>query len=319
MKTRRSRRSRRSSRSRRSRKHIGGKIRDKCLPTHDNFPKCGKEGCVFLNDDNTVTKKQWKTMHEMPSHQLSTEGQTLSSEFAPNINSSDFKTCNLITMEGVEQPCFVKRYRNTRTGKKILYEEEERPTWCKNYGIQNKCVVDRNMYDHFKNNIPKISSDKIPKHVALPDIDSLIDGDTEAIDSEDLGDMYGEAEIDDTFTYLNPIFLTKINMDRIKGITIFELMEEMFKKLGIEKTMTVQRVWEEEKEKIISQVADIGYTSPDFNEQNIMIDVDNEELCSWIDLTLDSGIPITPEMVKNEFGKDSILKIVDWGLLQRTK
>ena len=93
----------------------------------------------------------------------------------------------------------------------------------------------------------------------------------------------------------------------------------MFKKLGIEKTMTVQRVWEEEKEKIISQVRDIGYTSPDFNEQNIIINVDNEELCSWIDSMLESGIPITPEMVKTEFEKDSILKIVDWGLLQRTK
>jgi uncharacterized protein (UPF0128 family) len=131
--------------------------------------------------------------------------------------------------------------------------------------------------------------------------------------------MYGEPEIDDTFTYLNPIFLTKINMDRIKGITILDLMEEMFKVLGVDKTMLVKDVWEEEKEQIISQVRDIGYTSPDFNEQNIMIDVDNEDLCYWIDSMLESGNPITPEMIKKEFGKDSILKIVDWGLLQKTK
>jgi hypothetical protein len=53
-----------------------------------------------------------------------------------------------------------------------------------------------------------------------------------------------------------------------------------------------------------------------------MIDVDNEELCEYIDETLEDGDAISPEMIKDYFGlkKDStILKIVDWGMLRRLK
>ena len=66
---------------------------------------------------------------------------------------------------------------------------------------------------------------------------------------------------------------------------------------------------------LIEKIKEIGYTSKDFNEQNIMIDVDNDMLCSWIDDKLENGIPVTPQMIKEEFGKENILKIVDWGLL----
>jgi hypothetical protein len=46
-------------------------------------------------------------------------------------------------------PCFVKRYRNTRSGKKIFYEEEHRPSWCRNYGVENQCIVDKKMYEKY--------------------------------------------------------------------------------------------------------------------------------------------------------------------------
>jgi hypothetical protein len=108
-------------------------------------------------------------------------------------------------------------------------------------------------------------------------------------------------------------------MNRIKGITIFELIREMLEKLGIEKTKIVKNSWEEEKNKLIDIIYKRGYASDDFNEQNIMIDVDDERLCSWIDNTLKEGIPITPQMIKKEFNKDKILKIVDWGLLKKTR
>ena len=89
--------------------------------------------------------------------------------------------------------------------------------------------------------------------------------------------------------------------------------------LGEEKTMSVSQEWEDEKNKLIRIVSDIGYTSDDFHEQNIMIDVDDETLCSWIDSMLATGNPITPEQIKQHFRKEEILKIVDWGMLRRTK
>jgi hypothetical protein len=108
-------------------------------------------------------------------------------------------------------------------------------------------------------------------------------------------------------------------MNRIKGTTIFELISEMFEKIGLEKTKIVSDAWEREKNNIIAIINQRGYNSSDFNEQNIMIDVDDERLCLWIDNTLKEGIPITPEMIKTEFGKNNILKIVDWGLLTRSR
>jgi hypothetical protein len=298
----------------------GGELRSNCLADPKNFPKCGKEGCVYLDDDNSVTKKQWKTVQELPSYYLSIEGQTNSKPYAPLIDSTDIKPCNLISTIGNENkaPCFVKRHRNTRTGEKILYEEEQRDSWCRNYGIQNQCIIDKNMYDNFKNNVNKVSFQGKPnKSINLPEVDDMLDGDASSINDEDLGDLYDKIEIDESFTNLNPVFLTDIKMNRIKGITIAELIKEMYEILGEEITMSVSREWEDEKEKIIEQVLRIGYTSPDFNEQNIMIDIDSEDLCSWIDHTLATGEPVTPEKIKQHFGKEDILKIVDWGLLKK--
>jgi hypothetical protein len=298
----------------------GGDLRSNCLADPKNFPKCGKEGCVYLDDDNYVTKKQWKKVQELPSFDLSIEGQTKSIPYAPEINSTDIKPCNLISMIDYENkaPCFVKRHRNTRTGEKILYEEEQRDSWCRNYGVKNQCVVDKNMYDNFKNNVNKLSFQGKPnKSITLPEVDDMLDGDAGSINDEDLGDLHDKIEIDESFTNLNPVFLTDIKMNRIKGVTIAELIKEMYEILGPEITMSVSREWEDEKEKIIEQVSRIGYTSPDFNEQNIMIDINSEDLCSWIDHTLATGEPVTPEKIKQQFGKEDILKIVDWGLLKK--
>jgi len=205
----------------------GGELRSNCLADPKNFPKCGKEGCVYLDDDNSVIKKQWKTLQELPSYYLSIEGQTNSKPYAPLIDSTDIKPCNLITTIGNENkaPCFVKRHRNTRTGEKILYEEEQRDSWCRNYGIQNQCTVDKNMYDNFKNNVNKVSFQGKPnRSINLPEVDDMID----SIKDEDLGNLYGKIEIDESFTNLNPVFLTDIKMNRIKGITIAELIKEMY-------------------------------------------------------------------------------------------
>jgi hypothetical protein len=301
---------------------IGGEFKNKCSSNSENFPKCGKEGCVYLDNDNSVTKKQWKTYQEIPSYFLSIEGQDSSKNYAPNIISHNMKPCDLINMIRKENtaPCFLKRHRNTKSGEKILYEEEQRPSWCRNYGIKHQCIVDENMYNNLKNNVAKVSLQGKPsKNIKLPEVDDFLDGDASSIDDEDLGDLYGEIDIDESFTDLNPIFLTNITMDRIKGITIAELIEKMYTSLGPEKTMAVSKEWEYEKDKILKQVLSIGYTSPDFNEQNIMIDVDNEDLCSWIDTILLEGEPITPDKIKDHFGKEDILKIVDWGLLRKVK
>ena len=311
----------RNSRNTRNRKKIGGTLKSNCL-AFTGSKKCGKEGCVYLDDEKYATKKQWKTYNELPSYFLSIEGQQNSKPFAPEIISNDIKLCNLISLQGSEDkaPCFVKRYRNTRTGEKILYEEEKRDSWCRNYGVKNQCVVDQDMYNNFKNNVSKVSfNGKTNKNIKLPEVDDMIDGDIYSVDDEGLGDLYDKIEIDDSFTNLNPIFLSSIKMDRIKGITIAELISEMYNIFGEEKTMSVAEEWEKEKEKVINNVIKKGYKSPDFNEQNIMIDVDDDNLCLWIDDLLSKGELVTPEKIKNKFGKEDILKIVDWGLLKKIK
>lgn len=304
-------------------KKIGGELRGDCNGRPEKFPKCGAEGCVYLDSPNIVTKKQWKTNSQMNNHLLSIEGQDNSKPYSPKIISTNIKPCNLISKYGNENnaPCFVKRYRNTRNGNKILYEEESRDSWCRNYGVKEQCVVDEKMYNKFKNDVTKLSFDGNPgRSVALPDFDSMSDGDgADSLNDEDLGDLYDKIEIDESFTNVNPIFLTDITMDRIKGITILELLQEMGKKLGYEKTLSVSPFWEDEKNDLIQKIMNFGYTSSDFNEQNIMIDIDDEILCSWIDSKLAEKIPITPEMIKQDFKKEHILKIIDWGLLKKVQ
>jgi hypothetical protein len=300
---------------------IGGLLKNKCKAGLSEFPKCGKEGCVFLNDENKniVSKKQWKKEQEIPNFLLSVEGQEDSKEYAPELFSSNIKPCNLISIKNSENkaPCIVKRSRNTRSGKKILYEEENRDSWCRNYGIENQCIVDQIMYDNLKNmKKPEINSEK-NKNIKIPEIDHLLDGDIDSIVDEELGDLYGKVDIDESFTNANPLYLTNTEMSRIKGITIEELITEMFENFGPEKTISVSQDWEEEKEKIISEVNKLGYKSFDFNEQNIMIDVDDENLCDWIDEMIKKGELITPEKIKKQYHKENILKIVDWGLLQK--
>ncbi len=294
----------------------GGLLKTKCTVDPSHYPKCGKEGCVYLHGENHVTKKQWKTVSQMDKHMLSIEGQNRSRPFAPDIVSQSLKPCDLIKQIGREAPCFVKRYRTTRNGNKVLYEEERRPSWCRNYGVKNQCMVDDKMYQAFKANVPKVSYEGKPP-VELPDIDTMADGDgADSIEDEGLGDLMDTIDIPEAFTNINPVLLTDITMNRVKGITIQELIQEMVDILGEENTMSVAPYWEEEKERVIGQVRSIGYSSSDFNEQNIMIDVD-ETLCAWIDETLAQGIPITPDMIKKRYGKENILKIVDWGVLNR--
>jgi hypothetical protein len=317
------------SKKRKSR-NWGGAFEDKitsCYADSNSFPKCGKEGCVYLLDEegNEVVKKQWKDSNEIPSFELSYEGQQAaqSINLAPKIASVIMKPCDLISKIGSENnaPCIVKRRRKTKNGEKIIFEEEKRPTWCRNYGIDNQCVVDDNMYNKFKNSkymkIPLIETSKIPKGILLPDVDSSIDGDVDSINNEGLGDMLMKPDIDNSFTYFKPIYLTDLQMERIKGLTMNDLIYKMLTNLGEERTRMLSPAWENERDMLIEQIKRLGYFSNDFNEDNIMIDVENEELCNWINEMLEKKIDVTPESVKQQFGKENILKIVDWGLLSK--
>ena len=298
-----------------------------CKADPSAFPKCGKEGCVYLTENDTVTKKQWKNDREMDGYFLSIEGQQAAQvkNLAPKIISQNIKPCDLISKIGSENkaPCIVKRRRKTKSGEKIAYEEEKRESWCRNYGVENQCIVDENMYNRFKNssfmNSALIDTAKIPKEIILPDVDSSIDGDVDSIDDEDLGDMLLETKIDKSFTNYNPVFLTDLKMERIKGLTISELITKMVNSLGEEDTKTVSKVWEDERDNLIEEIKRLGYASNDFNEDNIMIDVDDEELCNWINEMLNKKETITPEKIKQHFGKENILKIVDWGILRRVR
>ena len=145
----------------------------------------------------------------------------------------------------------------------------------------------------------------------------MSDGDgPDSIEDEGLGNLHDKIDIPQAFTDLNPVLLTELTMNRVQGITIEELIQEMVETIG-EKTMSVAAEWEAEKEKLIQKVRELGYYSDDFNEQNIMIDVEEETLCAWIDEQLAQGIPITPVMIKKQFKREDILKIVDWGQLKR--
>jgi len=312
------------------RANIGGALENElpCKADPSSFPKCGKEGCVYLTgeQDNQVLKKQWKNYNEMQGFDLSNEGQEVAAEsknLAPKIISINKKPCDLISKIGSENdaPCIVKRRRKTKRGEKILYEEENRKSWCRNYGVENQCVVDDNMYNKFKSNryinTPLIDTEKIPRQIVLPDVDSNVDGDVDSDNDEGLGDMHMKTDIDESFTNFKPVYLTDLQMERIKGLTINELIDKMLNSLGEERTMALARYWESERDKIIQEVKQLGYFSNDFNEDNIMIDVENDGLCSWINETLEKKEDITPDKIKQQFGKENILKIVDWGLLNR--
>jgi len=298
----------------------GGLLKTKCTANPAHYPKCGEEGCVYLHGDQHVTKRQWKPESYIDAHILSLEGQNNSRPFAPDIVSQSTRPCDVISRVNekgeIVAPCFVKRYRTTRTGKKVLYEEEKRSSWCNLYG-KNNCIVDDKMYEAFKSpRITKVSYEGTPR-IELPDIDTMSSGDgPDSIEDEGLGELLDTVDIPEKFTNLNPIYLTDITMNRVKGITIEELIREMVEIIG-EKTSSVADVWDAEMKKIIAQIAKIGYSSIDFHSANIMIDVDDESLCTWIDETLAQGIPITPDMIKKQFGKENILKIVDWGALKR--
>jgi hypothetical protein len=310
-----------------------GKLENKCKADPSNFPKCGDEGCVYLDGDNVI-KQQWKSNQQMNNHDLSIEGQSNSALYSPNIVSESRKPCDLISIIGKENkaPCFVKRVRKTRKGEKVIYENEKRDSWCRNYGANNQCLVDNRMFKMF-NKMNKVSHVGKIHDSIKPEVDDFLTGDDvyiedEIEDEEDveqgerhsgLGELLGEVETPEGFTYLNPVYFTELKMGRIKGITINELISEMIEKLGPEEALGVAGAWESEKEDIIRRVNEIGYTSPDFNENNIMIDVEDENLCSWIDEKLKEGIAVTPDMIKDSFEKENILKIVDWGLLKRTK
>jgi len=317
--------------SKRYRKHSkrGGGIEQNCLADKTKFPKCGQEGCVYLDDDiNNVTKNQWKTNRQMEQHMFSIEGQTEAAKLAlaPNIVSSDVKACDLISKIGSENkaPCFVKRHRYTRDKERIIYEEEKRQNWCRNYGQEkNQCVVDEQMYNNFKETFPKISyvfeRDSNPNNIKrhFPSLNESLLGDVDD-DDDEYGDLITHVDIPEQFTNINPAFLTKIKMSRIKGITIGEFIQEMIEKIGETATKSVAKEWETEQSILIDKVNKIGYNSSDFHEGNIMIDVDDERLCSWIIETLEkTQKPITPSDIKKEFGKENILKIVDWGVLYR--
>ena len=70
-------------RNRRNKRHkhnnktnkIGGDLTDNCKADPSKFPKCGSEGCVYLNNNNEVTKQQWKTNNQIMQHLLSVDGQ----------------------------------------------------------------------------------------------------------------------------------------------------------------------------------------------------------------------------------------------------
>jgi hypothetical protein len=299
----------------------GGDI--SCIADPKKFPKCGKEGCVYLNGENTVTKQQWKPDKDLEGHLFSVKGQQQSVPFSPIITDVNDRPCDVIYKKGNVNtpPCFVKRYRFINGKKQIVYEEESKKGWCLHYKSPHSCVVDDVMYDKFKTSVPKVvySGDRLNSSFKPEDLDAYLDGDYDGQTEDDLGDVVTDYHIPTSLTAINPIWLTHIRMNRIKGMTIFELMSEMFDKLGEEKTMSVSTLWESEKELLIQQVSEIGYVSEDFNEHNIMIDVDNETLCPWIDDLLKQGIPVTPELIKEHFQTQHILKIVDWGLLRKTK
>ena len=316
------------TRKSKSKRKKGGLLTSKCSAVPANFPKCGKEGCVYLNEDDTVTKQQWiKGELELNSRDLSVEGQTKSYPYSPKIKSNDAKICNTIHKIGSEDksPCFVKRVRTTSSGQKILYEEEDRPGWCQNYGHPDTdCVVDDLMYNKFKDIskkesiIPNPREDMISRlEDDISNMDIGLDGDVNAVDTDELGDLLMTAKPSPIFTSIDPFILSNVNSTRVKGITISELMAEMLALLGLDEVNKVSELWEMEKQEIEQKVLKLGYTSSDFNETNIMIDVDDERLCEWIDSELKDGHLITPDMIKQEFGKTEILVIVDWGLLRR--
>jgi hypothetical protein len=182
--------------------------------------------------------------------------------------------------------------------------------------------VDDKMYQRFKHGVRKQSlippGTRFPDGV-LPDVDSSTDGNPDAIDDEELGDLLNDVVIPPPFTGIEPVFLTQINMERIKGITIKELLDEIHVVLGEPAANSVKSSWDYEQRKIVDKAKTYGYTSEDFHVDNIMIDVGDEKLCEWIDATLEDGDPISPYMIRDEFKKTDILKIVDWGQLKKVQ
>lgn len=274
------------------------------------FPKCGKEGCVYLDENpDLVNKKEWKfgaAEVDYKARQNTYQLKASEKSFAPAIIEQNIIPCVNIKTDSHSDKCIIKN-------KNSVYEESQSPDLCQNWGKDHICKVDDILYNMLLDQLSeKGDRKKMPVNVTLPDSDVNDDG------------SFKNTVESRRFINFNPIYLFSTKNTRVKGLTFEEYLykikqydESIFDKEQIQQNI---KLWTDELDTIIRNITALtGKFSEDFYSMgNYMIDVNDETLCDYIDQQLDEFELITPEMIRKHYKIDPsvpILKIVDWGLL----
>lgn len=321
-------RSRRRRRRRTCRKkQSGGTLQ--C--THQNSegkimpPKCGKEGCVYFDEDRVTKIIITPDVHRISFLERQFNAQNKGHELgiAPRGIEFNVNMCPKINIEGQDAPCYVKRGVELSGVKKISYIEQKNKSWCRGYRSRSGKDMSGYLQDHACE-IPKESYDKMIEefgknkvmvqeyHHTIPNVNNNSNNGNNGSNSE--YSLTNNNSITRPFLDTGSMFTIKIVSERIKGITIEELYEYIISKEKADMVTKIGPLWQDEIVSIMKILESNKITLADVHEGNVMIDVDDSTLCNFIIDHIDKDIPITPDVIRKQFGKKYILKIVDWGM-----
>jgi hypothetical protein len=328
----RSRRSRSSRHSRRSRtfrkKQSGGTLQ--C--THQNNagnripPKCGQEGCVYFDEDRVTKIIITPDMQRIAHLERRRDDQNKAHKLgiAPQCIEFTSKICPKINIEGQDAPCYVKRGVELSGSKKISYIEQKNKSWCRGYRSRSGKEMSGYLEDHACE-VPKESYDKMIQefgknrvmvqeyHNVMPNV-NMIANENNSNGSNSEYNRTDDNTIKHQFLYSGNMFIIKIVSERINGITIDELYEYIISKGKVDMVKKIGPLWQEEIVRIMRILDSSKISLSDVHSGNVMIDVGDSTLCNFIMDHIDRDVPITPDIIREQFGKQNILKIVDWGI-----
>ena len=302
--------------------------------------KCGNEGCVYFTED-TATKMLIDTIDRLIFLQERCDMQKKAANLglAPELLNFKFIPITKINIKGKDAPCYVKRGLTLRGKKVISYVLQTQKSWCRGYNKRSKSYPGYVLSDDTTIEIPENLFEVMKKlhgkykvlvknqSINFPNIinNSTYEYNSDKPISNNVPYSNNELSADSNFSTINTdtihtkfieqfnLFFIKIVSERIRGITINELYEYLVSK---RKTIDdIGPLWNKEIEYIRNLLRDEGIKVQDINENNVMIDVQNENVCSFIMENIDKNIPITPTLIREKYkGFKSILKVVDWGM-----
>ena len=324
----------------------------------DLAPKCGNEGCVYFTED-TATKMLIGPDQRVEFLFKRYEEQQKAAKLgiAPQPLEITINPCRKLMIKGKDAPCFVKRGLTARGKKYISYVMQKKSSWCHGYTKTNgRKFSGYNIVDEPVCNIPenlfnvmlkeyghyKLMIENPEPNIPFPNVNEIsnnsnnnmnnMNNNTTTINKKVLttsSSQFSKLEnktVHPTFVNLFNLYVISIRSERIKGITILDLYKYIKSKHNHAMLTTIKPLWDKEIKSIQSIIASMGIELADIHEDNIMIDVNNENICQFIMDHIKQNIPITPDLLRHAYGYEAnagaataskrmhILKVVDWGL-----